>query len=136
MASSVAGLMTVTTQAPDGLAERRGPDGVDQRLEQGAIAACLGVPLHTEDEAMTGQLHRFDHTVLAPGGNRQSASYPVEGLMVTAHHLGPLTEQTPHHGPGLGSDHDRSVAARVGAGGRPTPAGREDAGRGLRPGGH
>ena len=83
MTASVAGLTTGChhDSHDDGasLGKRSGSAASTSASNSVAIAARLGVPLHADHEAVTGQLDRFDDTVLAPGGDHQSASQPVRG---------------------------------------------------------
>src|SRR5680860_442772 len=48
------------------------PGGLDQCVEQSLVTVHLGVPLHTEAEAVRLLLERLDGPVLSPGGGDEA----------------------------------------------------------------
>src|SRR5690348_4217829 len=67
--------------------------GGDQSLYQARIRPRLGVPLHRQQERITGgtRLHRLDDPVVRPGGGDQARAEPVDGLVMGGRHVDPVS---------------------------------------------
>ena len=71
------------------------------------------MPLDSHGEASAQGLDRFDNAIVAASGHHQSFTQFVDGLMMAAQHLGPISKQALHAGAWLGGDADGGEPARA-----------------------
>src|SRR5499427_3695693 len=86
---STAGV-SLTLASVEGHPGRRGGD---QSRDQARVRPHLRMPLHRQQERITGgtRLHRLDDPVLRPGGGDQALAEPVDGLVMGGRHVDPVS---------------------------------------------
>src|SRR5215475_5184045 len=84
---STAGV-SLTLASVEGHPRRRGGD---QGLDQARVRPRFRVPLHRQQERITGgtRLHRLDDPVIRPGGGDQARAEPLDGLVMGGRHVDP-----------------------------------------------
>ena len=71
------------------------------------------MPLDSHREGPAQHLDRLDDTVIAASGHHQPLTQFVDGLMMAAQHLGPISQQALHDGAWLGGHANRGEPARA-----------------------